>query len=68
MVEQRDIDLAMALVKGIQAQPYLIELISAAPLFTPEAIAIGSEEKTPSDFTMLLTHLRSIILPAFKSE
>lgn len=66
MLEQLDIDIAKALIKGIQAQPYLIELINAAPLFTPEAVAIGDSDHL-NDFAMLLTHLRSLILPAFKT-
>ena len=59
MLQQKDLQLAAALVRGFHVQPSLAKLIDTVPLFEsgeqPQAMELQSEE---TEFDVLVRHLK----------
>ena len=59
MVETRNVAMAQALIRCIEAQPYMSELIDTVALFG----ASGAAQQEDDEFELLVTHLRQMIYP-----
>ena len=65
MLENRDTELATALVRCFTAQPYLVELIDTVRLFDTDSGEAMEDED--SDFDRLVCHLKEQVYPALET-
>ena len=62
MLERQDIEVAKAMVKCMQAQPYFVELFDSVPLFEQEV----SDAASGTEDSLLFSHLRQLVYPEFE--
>ena len=62
MLENQDIEVAKAIVKCMQAQPYFVELFDTVPLFEQEV----NEAASGTEDGLLVSHLRQLVYPEYE--